>query len=73
MPRSVNERVQKRRAALREAGLRPVQIWMPDTRKPGFAEECRHQGQVVANADLEDPDLLEDVDAALADADEWTT
>ena len=73
MPRPVNERVQKRRAALREAGLRPVQMWLPDTRKPGFAEECRRQGQVVANADLAAPDLLEDMDAALADADEWTT
>lgn len=73
MPRSVNERVQKRRAALREAGLRPMQMWVPDTRKPGFSEECRRQGQVAANADLADPDLLEVMDAALADADEWTT
>lgn len=73
MPRSVNQRVQKRREALREAGLRPVQIWLPDTRKPGFAEECRRQSQVVANADLANPDLLEDMDTALADANEWTT
>lgn len=73
MPRSVNERVRKRRAALREAGLRPVQMWVADTRKPGFAEECRRQGQVAAKADLADPDLLEVMDAALADADEWTT
>ena len=73
MPRSVNERVQKRRAALREAGLRPTQIWVPDTRKPGFAEECRRQGRVVANADLADPELLDVMDATLADADEWTT
>ena len=73
MPRSVNERVQKRRAALREAGLRPVQIWVQDARKPGFAEECRRQGQVAAKADLADHDLLNDMDAALADAVEWTT
>ena len=73
MPKSVNERVQKRRAALREAGLRPVQIWVADARRPGFSEECRRQGQVAAKADLADPDLLEAMDAALADADEWTT
>ena len=73
MPRSVNERVRKRREALREAGLRPVQMWLPDARKPGFTEECRRQGRVVANADLTDPDLLKVMDAALADADEWTT
>ncbi|NBU58867.1 MAG: DUF3018 family protein [Betaproteobacteria bacterium] len=36
----VNARVQKHRDALRRAGLRPVQIWVPDTRLPGFAEEC---------------------------------
>ena len=73
MTKSVNERVHKRRAALREAGLRPVQIWVPDTRKPGFSEECRRQGQVAAKADLADPDLLEVMDTALPDANEWTT
>lgn len=36
-------RVQKYRAQLRAAGLRPIQIWVPDTRRPGFAEECRRQ------------------------------
>jgi len=70
MPASVNERIQKRRQPLREAGLRPVQIWVPDTRKPGFAEECRRQGQVAANANLADPELLEAMDAALADSNE---
>ncbi len=73
MATSVNRRVWKHRLALREAGLRPVQIWVPDTRKPGFSEECRRQGQVAAKADLADPDLLEAMDAALADVDEWTT
>jgi hypothetical protein len=42
-----NERVRKRREALRAAGLRPMQIWVPDTRKPGFAEECRRQSRFV--------------------------
>ena len=73
MPRSVNERVRKRRETMRQAGLRPIQIWVPDTRKPGFAEECRRQGRLAAKADLADPDLLELMDAALADAHEWTT
>ena len=68
----VTERVRKRRAALRAAGLRPVQIWVPDARKPGFAEECRRQSRIVAEADLADPDLLETMDAALADVGEWT-
>lgn len=40
---SARERVRKHREALRARGLRPIQIWIPDTRKPGFAEEARRQ------------------------------
>lgn len=67
MPTPVTERVQKRRAALRAAGLRPLQIWVPDTRRPGFAEECRRQSQVVAQADMADADMLDVLDAALVE------
>jgi hypothetical protein len=70
MPASISERVQKRRIALRAAGLRPVQIWVPDTRRPGFADECRRQARVVAAADAADPDLDVFLDAALADLDD---
>ena len=72
MSTSVAVRVQKRRAALRAAGLRPIQIWVPDTRRPGFAEECRRQARAVALADIADHDLLDFMDAALLDLDgEW--
>jgi len=47
MSASTSERVQKHRMALRESGLRPVQIWVPDTRRAGFAEECRRQSQLL--------------------------
>jgi len=47
MRASTSARVQKHRAALRESGLRPVQIWVPDTRRAGFAEECRRQSQLL--------------------------
>ncbi|RYF50354.1 MAG: DUF3018 family protein [Cytophagaceae bacterium] len=63
------QRVQKRRDALRAAGLRPIQIWVPDTRHPGFAEECRRQSRVVAAADAADHDLEAFLDAALLDLD----
>ena len=59
MPTPVTERVRKRRAALRAAGLRPLQIWVPDTHRPGFAEECHRQAQLVAQADLADAALLD--------------
>ncbi len=71
MPMSANERVRKRRDALRAAGLRPVQIWVPDTRRPGFADECRRQSLVVAQADTADRELLDVLDAALADTGAW--
>ncbi len=65
MPASVKQRVQKRREALRAAGLRPVQIWVPDTRAPGFAEEYRRQFELVAAADREDLELMNFLDASL--------
>jgi hypothetical protein len=71
MPTPVSERVQKRRETLRAAGLRPVQIWVPDTRRPGFAAECRRQAALVARADQSDADLSDFMDAAVADLDEW--
>jgi hypothetical protein len=71
MPTPVSERVQKRRDTMRAAGLRPVQIWVPDTRRPGFTAECRRQAALVAQADKIDTDLLDFMDAALTDLDEW--
>ena len=68
----VNSRVQKHRDALRLAGLRPVQIWVPDTRRPDFAAECRRQCRLVAQADVADTSMQEFMDAALADVDGWT-
>jgi len=68
----VNTRVQKHRDALRMAGLRPVQIWVPDTRRPDFAEECRRQSRLAAQADMTDTDMLLFMDETLADVDGWT-
>ncbi len=61
------QRVKKRRAALRAQGLRPVQIWVPDTRAPGFAEECARQAAIVDAANRADHELMEFMDAAAAD------
>jgi hypothetical protein len=38
-------------------GLRPVQLWLPDVRQPGFADECARQAQLTAEADRRDADL----------------
>ncbi len=68
----VNARVQKHRDALRRAGLRPIQIWVPDTRRPDFAEECRRQSRLAAQADMADVDMQRFMDETLADVDGWT-
>ena len=68
MPLSVSERVNRRRNAMRDAGLRPVQIWVPDTRSPDFARECARQSQLVSRIDRE---LGEFMDVAIADLNEW--
>lgn len=49
MRTSISDRVQKHRAGLRACGLRPIQIWVPDTRRPGFVEECRRQSRLISN------------------------
>ena len=69
MGTSVSDRVQKHRTGLRASGLRPIQIWVPDTRRPGFAEECRRQSRLLRN----DPNEQETVEwlGAAADTDGW--
>jgi hypothetical protein len=72
MATPVSARVQKRRDALRMAGLRPIQIWVPDTRRPGFAAECRRQSKLAAQADMADVEIMDIMDQALSDIDGWT-
>jgi len=67
----VNRRVQKHRTTLRMAGLRPIQLWVPDTRRPGFTEECRRQSQLVAHADLADVSMQCLMNDALEAVDGW--
>jgi Protein of unknown function (DUF3018) len=61
------KKVRNHRAKLRAQGLRPVQIWVRDTRAPGFAEEARRQSLAVAAADQRDEGLFAFMDAAWAD------
>lgn len=68
----VSTRVQKHRDALRAAGLRPVQIWVPDTRRPDFEAECQRQCRIAAESDLDDSGMQDFMDQAVADVDGWT-
>jgi hypothetical protein len=46
--KSSRERVRAHRERLREQGLRPIQIWVPDLRAPGFRKEAHRQSAAVA-------------------------
>ena len=48
---AANIRVQKYRETLRQAGLRPVQLWVPDTRGPDFAQECARQSLLIKKSE----------------------
>jgi hypothetical protein len=62
-------RVRAHRERLRRSGLRPLQIWVADTRRKGFAAAVRRQVQAVASSDGERDDLA--LLASLADARTW--
>lgn len=67
----VNDRVKKHRDALRMAGLRPVQIWVPDTRQAGFAAECQRQSALIAQAESANQDVITMLDEASNDIEGW--
>ena len=69
MSGSTSARVEKHRAALRASGLRPLQIWVPDTRRAGFAEECRRQS-LSLRGDAHEEETLEQL-SAIADTKGW--
>jgi hypothetical protein len=69
MGSTTSERVNKHRAALRAAGMRPVQIWVPDTRRAGFAEECRRQSLALRGDEQEK--VVLDWLAEMADTTAW--
>jgi len=55
------EKVQAHRDRLRAQGLRPIQIWVPDTRSPIFAEHAHRQSLAVAGSahSWEDQDFID--------------
>ena len=48
VPQQSRGKVRRHRQRLREQGLQPVQIWVPDTRSPEFAEQARRQSAAMA-------------------------
>jgi len=57
------------RARMREQGLRPIQVWVPGTRSPKFAAECRRQSMAVARGPEDDVESF--LEAAAQELDGW--
>ena len=57
------DKVRAHRERLRQAGLRPIQIWVPDVRSPAFAAEAHRQSLAAANSPhaQEDQDFVDAV------------
>jgi hypothetical protein len=66
------QRVQRRRDKLRAAGLRPVQIWVPDTRAAGFAQECARQARLVRDNEARASQAEDEAWFEASDTTGWT-
>jgi hypothetical protein len=55
--KATRKKVAAHRAKLRAQGLRPIQIWVPDTRSPAFAKEARRQMRALARSPQAKDDL----------------
>ena len=52
--------------------MRPVQIWVPDTRAPGFAAECARQAQLIHAAETPESQFDDEAWFELSDKTGWT-
>jgi hypothetical protein len=63
-------RMSRYRSRLRAQGLRPVQIWAPDTRSGKVAEELRRQSKLVSRRKSE-RETIALIDAIGASDETW--
>ena len=54
--RPTRDKVRAHRERLRQQGLRPIQIWVPDVRSPAFKAEAHRQSLAVARSQHENED-----------------
>jgi hypothetical protein len=66
---TTRDRVREHRRRLREQGLRPIQIWVPDVRAPRFRAEAHRQSALVAMSeqDAEDQAFVDAVSVGWGD------
>jgi hypothetical protein len=63
-------KVRAYRDRLRAQGLRPIQLWVPDTRSPRFLAEARRQS-LSLRRDPAEEEILDFTEAAASEIDEW--
>jgi len=63
MAKPARKKMTDYRARLRAAGLRPIQIWVPDVRSARLQEEARRQSRLVSRRKSE-RDALDFIEAA---------
>ena len=62
-PKTSRDKVRSHRERLRAQGMRPIQIWVPDTRSPAFKAQAHRQSLAVARSRMarEDQDFIDAV------------
>jgi len=68
-PSTKHQNVRRYRERMRASGFRQIQLWVPDTRSPAFAAECRRQSLLVAS-DPADQAMMDELEA-LQDMHGW--
>jgi hypothetical protein len=66
----IRERVGQYRARMQSKGFRQVNLWVPDTRLPAFAKECRKQSRLAAKADRREG-ILKSLDQVATETEGW--
>ena len=62
-PTAPARRMATYRSRMRAAGLRPIQIWVPDSRSAAFAEKCRAQSLAIGKEDPAGAEIQDWIDA----------
>jgi hypothetical protein len=62
-PLKANDRMKRYRTRKQATGLRLIQLWVPDTRSPRFAAECRRQSRLL-KGDPAETEALEFIERA---------
>ena len=62
--------VRRYRERMKAQGFRQLNLWVPDTRSPRFAAECRRQSQLAAAHDHAN-EVMDLLDEAVSDLPGW--